>query len=160
MKPMLDPSNIELKRVLDDLLAADVDITVREVSRNHASLHNASAFTRSTVRMEMISKAQARQKEQRSAISPHLVKSRLLDDKLTQAKDANELLEVQVKALTASHAACIQAVMKAGGLGGLELFWKEYKAIGDAVRPATMSPETAEVVQLKSGRRSPKSKDT
>ncbi len=160
MKPKLDPSNLELSRVLDALLAADTDITVREVSRHHASLRNASAFTRNPERMEMITNAQARQKQLRGALNPHFVQSKSLSDKLAQAKDANDLLGAQVKALVASHAACIQAVMKAGGLNALERFWHDYKAIGETVRPTTMPSERAEVIPLKtSKRRSPGKKD-
>ncbi|WP_156895700.1 hypothetical protein [Massilia putida] len=161
MKPKLDALNIELSRVLDALLASDTDITVREVSRNHATLHNASAFTRNPKRMEMISNAQARQKQLRSALNPHFVQSKSLSDKLTQAEDANAMLGTQVAALIASHAACIQAVMKAGGLNALERFWKEYKAIGETVRPAGMSSERAEVIPLKTpSRRSTRPKST
>lgn len=159
MKPKLDSSNLELSRVLDVLLAADIDITAREVSRHHASLRNASAFTRNPVRMEMITNAQARQKQLRSALNPHFEQSKSLSDKLGQAKDANDMLGIQVKALIASHAACIQAVMTAGGLNALERFWHDYKAIGEAVRPAAMPSEGAEVIHLKTSRqRSPNKK--
>lgn len=149
MKPKLDSSNLELSRVLDVLLAADIDITAREVARHHASLRNASAFTRSPERMEMITNALARQKQLRGALNPHFVQSKSLSDKLTHVKDANEMLGIQVKALIASHAACIQAVMTAGGLNALERFWHDYKAIGEAARPATMPSERAEVIHLK-----------
>jgi hypothetical protein len=159
MKPKLDPSNLELSRVLDALLAADIDITAREVSRHHTSLRNASAFTRNPGRMEMITDYQTRQKELRGALNPHYVQSKSLSDKLAQAKDANDMLGLQVKALIASHAACIQAVMTAGGLNALERFWHDYKAIGEAVRPAAMPSERAEVIDLKTSRqRSPSKK--
>ena len=158
MKPKLDSSNLELSRVLDALLAADTDITAREVSRHHASLRNASAFTRSPERMEMITNAQARQKQLRGALNPHFVQSQSLSDQLAQAKDANDMLGVQVKALIASHAACIQAVMTAGGLNALERFWHDYKAIGEAVRPTVMPSERAEVIHLKTSKHRSSSK--
>lgn len=153
MKPKLDPDNEELATVLENLLAADIDITAREVSRNHPSLHDASAFTRSADRMKMISDAQGRQAHMRTALNPHFVKSQSLSSKLAQASDVNVALDIQVTALTASHAACIQAVMKAGGLSALERFWRDYKAIGDAVRPFSMSAERAEVISMKDSKR-------
>lgn len=152
MKPKLDSSNLELSRVLDTLLAADIDITAREVARHHASLRNASAFTRSPERMEMITNALTRQKQLRGALNPHFVQSQSLSDKLAQVKNANDMLGVQVKALIASHAACIQAVMTAGGLNALERFWRDYKAIGEVARPTVMPSEQAEVIHLKTSR--------
>lgn len=159
MKPKLDPSNLELSRVLDALLAADIDITVREVARNHAYLRNASAFTRNAERLQIILDAQVRQERLRSELNPHFVKSKSLSERLTQAEDVNGSLGVQVKALIASHAACVQAVMKAGGLNALERFWTEYRAIGELVRPTTLNPERAEVVPLKTKRRPARPRD-
>lgn len=153
MKPKLDPANEELARVLEHLLAADIDITAREVSRNHASLHDASAFTRSDDRMKMISDAQGRQAHMRTSLNPHFVKAQSLSSKLAQANDVNDALDIQVKALTASHAACIQAVMKAGGLNALERFWRDYKAIGETARPLSMPAERAEVISMKESKR-------
>lgn len=148
MKKKTDGSNLELSRVLDFLLAQDINITVREVARNHASLRNASAFTRSPDRMEMIANAQSRQKQMRTLLNPHFIESKSLREKLIQAKGANVVLSTQLKALVASHAACIQAVMKAGGLSALERFWQDYKTIGETVRISTAHLERAEIVTL------------
>lgn len=152
MKPKLDASNHELARVLDALLSANTDITVREVSRNHASLRNASAFTRDPLRMEMISEAQMRQKQLRASLTQPNMAAKSLSDKLTQMKEANDVLGKQVNALLASHAACIQAVMTIGGLSALERYWRDYKAIGEAVRPALATIPKAQVIGLKGGK--------
>lgn len=155
MKPKLDASNLELSRVLDALLAADIDITAREVSRNHASLHDASDFTRNPDRMKLIGNAQARQKKLRSELNPHFAESKSLGTRLTESKDSNTALSTQVRVLIASHAACIQAVMKAGGLNALERFWQDYKVIGEAARASSAYPERAEVIPLQTTRRRP-----
>jgi hypothetical protein len=153
MKPKHDEFNTELTEILDALLVKDVSITAREVARHHSTLRTASSFTRSSGRMAMITNAQARQQKLRTTLNPHFVQSTSLRDKLVQA-DANiALLESQVKGLVASHAACIQAVMKAGGLLALERFWKDYKVIGETVGTVSAYPERAEVIALEASKK-------
>jgi cell division protein ZapA (FtsZ GTPase activity inhibitor) len=148
MKPRADDDNVQLAGILDNLLASDVDITVREVARRHPSLRHASAFTRDTERMELIQRAQARQTHLRTTLNPHVVRALTLAEKLDVKSEHVMELEGQVRALVASHAACIQAVMVSGGMAALERFWKEYKAIGDSLRTVSAFPDSAEVVTL------------
>ncbi|WP_152036569.1 hypothetical protein [Burkholderia pyrrocinia] len=152
MKPRADDNNTELSGVLDTLLASDIDITVREVARRHPSLRNASAFTRDTERMKLIQQAQARQMQLRTTLNPHVERARSLAERLDDKAEDVVKLETQVRALVASHAACIQAVMAAGGMAALERFWKKYKTVGDTLRAVTAYPEAAEVVRLREDR--------
>lgn len=148
MKPTVDADNSELVRILDALLANDIDITARAVSRHHPTLHNASAFTRSNARMRLITQAQERQRALRKDLNPHFNQSISLGDQLKESNELVKQLTCQVRALAASHVACIQAVKSAGGLAGLERFWKDYKKIGESLRAFSVNPDLAEVHQL------------
>lgn len=67
MRTLLDPSNVELKKVLDQLALEDVDITARAIARHHSLLKNASAFTRNPARMKLIVESRQKQLEARAA---------------------------------------------------------------------------------------------
>ncbi|WP_321807788.1 hypothetical protein [Burkholderia sp. BCC1993] len=149
MKPRFDASNAELAGILDALLAEDVTITAREVARRHSTLHHATAFTRDAGRVTLIGQAQSRQVQLRTILNPHAVRASSLSDQLGQKETRIDALENQVKTLVTSHAACIQAVMAAGGMAALQRYWKEYKAIGEALRDLSAYPEAAEVVRLR-----------
>ena len=149
MKPRVDDDNAELAGVLDSLLASDVDITAREVARWHPSLRSATAFTRDTDRMKLIELAQARQAQLRTTLNPHVQRAQSLASRLDDKTLDVVKLENQVKTLVASHAACIQAVMAAGGMAALHRYWKEYKVIGESLRDLSAYPEAAEVVRLR-----------
>jgi hypothetical protein len=149
MKPRLDDSNAELAGILDALVAADITITVREVARRHPTLRNASAFTRNAERMKLIEQSQNRQVQLRTTLNPHVVRASSLSEQLDHKSDRVTQLEQQVKTLVTSHAACIQAVMAAGGMAALERYWKEYKAIGESLRAVSAFPDSADVVRLR-----------
>jgi predicted nucleic acid-binding Zn-ribbon protein len=149
VKPRLDDKNVELAKILDELLAADVKITVREVSRRHSSLRNASDFSRNGERMTLIEHAKSRQSQLRTTLNPHAERATSLANKLEQRSQQVVQLEAQVRALVASHAGCIQAVLHAGGMSAVERFWKDYSAVGDTLREVSAFPGAAEVVQLR-----------
>ena len=149
MRRLHDDSHTELSAVLDELLASDIDITVREVARRHPTLHNASAFTRNPKRLVLIQHAQQRQADaRRIATTPYVERATTLSEQVKRRSEEVARLESQVKALVASHVACVHAVMLAGGVNALERFWTKYKSIGDAVREVNAVPNTACVVSL------------
>lgn len=151
MRPTLDSDHKELGRVLDELLAEDKDISLHEVARRHPTIKHASSFLRGK-RKELIQRAQARQDCARAEVAkPHIEKAASLSDQLEDAKARLAGLDAQLKALVASHAACVRAVMLHGGMPGLERFWRDYKLIGDAVRAAGGMPAGADVICI--GRR-------
>lgn len=155
MKPRLDERNTDLATILDALLAEDVSITVREVARRHPTLRNASDFTRNADRMTLIERAQSRQVQLRTTLNPHALRASSLSNQLDGKSAVIDALENQVKTLVTSHAACIQAVMAAGGMAALQRYWKEYKAIGEALRDLSAFPDSAEVVELRKQKRKP-----
>lgn len=149
MKPRIDDGNTELASILDDLLSADVNITVREVARRHTSLSNASAFSRDPERMRLIERAQVRQRQLRTKLNPHVAHVTSLSAKLEQSSQLVKELEAQVRALVASHTACIQAVMQSGGMDALQRFWRDYKAVEHSLRAVSAFPDCAEAVNLR-----------
>ena len=148
MRKLIDSDSEELKSILEALLREDVDVTVREVARRHSCLKNASAFTRSSARMELISGAQQRQRDARSVRGSTSAQHQSLAEKLREANERNAVLEEQLRALIASHAACVRAVMLHGGTAALERFWTQYKAVADTVRELGAMPTGARVVPL------------
>ncbi|WP_345796555.1 hypothetical protein [Castellaniella sp. MT123] len=148
MKSKRDTDHIVLAGLLDELLASNVTITVREVARRHAFLRTASAFTRNTERMALIEQAQSRQLQLRNNLNPFVAKAASLSDKLGRQAERVSELEEQVKALIVSHAACVRAVATSGGMPALTRFWAEYKKIGDVLENVSAFPQRAEVVSL------------
>lgn len=149
MRATVDEAHVDLERVLAELLAADVDITVREVARHHPSLKNASAFTRSEARRVLISKAQATQAAARAVHSGPLVqKAATLAEQLAEKSAKVEELERQVRGLVASHAACVRAVMRCGGMQALQRFWEDYSEVSEELARVGALPAGAQVIQL------------
>lgn len=149
MRRLLDGESHELKKVLETLLAEDVDITVREVARRHPSLRNASAFTRNPQRLALIEGAQQRQVDaRRISTEPEKRRSESLSEMLEERNRQIAELEARVVALIASHAACVRAVMQHGGMQALERFWADYKSVADVLREVAALPGKADVVGL------------
>jgi hypothetical protein len=99
--------------------------------------------------MKLIEQSQNRQVQLRTTLNPHVVRASSLSEQLDHKSDRVTQLEQQVKTLVTSHAACIQAVMAAGGMAALERYWKEYKAIGESLRAVSAFPDSADVVRLR-----------
>lgn len=102
--------------------------------------------------MEMIEDAKERQQKLRTTFNPHAQRALTLSESLERRDVRVEELESQLKALVASHAGCIQAVMVSGGMPALERFWKQYKNIGDTLKEVSAFPDAAEVVTLRKGK--------
>lgn len=147
MRITVDPSHDALEKVLAELLAEDIDITAREVARRHPSLKNASAFTRNESRLALITKAQDTQSAARAVNSKPLVqKAATLSEQLARKSARVEELEKQVSCLVASHAACVRAVMRHGGIQALQRFWKEYAEVAKELERLGALPRGADVV--------------
>ncbi len=147
MRSLQDPSNIELKKIVDQLILEDIDITARAIARRHSLLNNASAFTRNPARMNIITEGRKKQLEAR-AIAAGLPPSAVQGGERERLRQENEALTLQVKRLVAAHAGLIRAVQLAGGMSALERFWKEYKEVGDAVQALDAIPQKAVVVDI------------
>lgn len=119
----------EMRRVLDDLLSRDEDITARAVARLHPRINAASSITRSAERSHMLAEYQERQAEFRrwrgrpGKLSGAAAASALADRDVRIAE-----LESQVALLTASHVAMIRAVGELGGFNKWAQFYESYRA--------------------------------
>ena len=58
-----------------------------------------------------------------------------LQDQAAGYRQDIKRLEAQLTHMVAAHAGLIRAVQMAGGGPALERFWRDYKAVGDAVQP-------------------------
>lgn len=149
MRLTLDASHEELNRILNELIASDVDISAREVARRHSTLRNASAFTRHTERAELIEAARRRQADARSVRElPVAKKAASLAEQLEEKSARVEVLERQVAGLVASHAACVRAVMQHGGVRALQQFWTEYRELADLLQDLNALPAGAKVIPI------------
>lgn len=149
MRNLIDDQNQDLQLVLDALIAEDVTITIREVARRHPRLKNASAFTRNAARTAVIVKAQQLQESARRVrLGPATDQGEAASSALKQRDDEVAKLRSQVDALVASHAACVRAVLKHGGMAALERFWIDYKGIADQLRALKAIPTGGTVVEL------------
>ncbi|MCC8913241.1 hypothetical protein JH298_21595 (plasmid) [Xanthomonas campestris pv. campestris] len=122
-------SDPEMRRVLEDLLSRDEDITARAVARLHPRINAASSITRSVERSHMLAQYQERQAEFRrwrgrpGKLSGVAAASALADRDVRIAE-----LESQVALLTASHVAMIRAVGELGGFSKWSQFYESYQA--------------------------------
>lgn len=159
MRRLQDPDNAGLKKVLEQLLSSNVDVTVREVARRHPELKNASAFTRNEERMALIVAARQQQEHVRSIASG-------LTSPSTQSAAAKHVegvsahqtaeaqaLQLKLRRMVTAHAALIRAVQLAGGMGALERFWREYKDIADTVMELEAVPANAVVLEFSQAQR-------
>ncbi|MNK83672.1 hypothetical protein D3C87_1034950 [compost metagenome] len=149
MRRRLDADNAQLNTILSELLAQDVDITIREVARRHPTIKNASAFVRDEERVSLIQRGIEKQNDARAVVlEPHKLKAASLTEQLIARDQEITQLKDQIKALVTSHAACVRAVMAHGGMPALERFWKDYRAVGNMVRELHATPTGADVVNL------------
>jgi hypothetical protein len=152
MRPTVDKGHEELQAILNQLLAEDTDVSVREVARRHSSLKFASAFTRNKDRSDLIGSAQKLQAAARAVKQlPEQKRSTSLTEQVENQKLRIAELERQVSALVASHAACVRAVRLHGGIPALVRFWESYKNVGAIVRELNAVPEAADVMAFSGG---------
>lgn len=149
MRKTLDASHEELNRIIEAMIAADVDISAREIARRHSSLKNASAFTRHAERSNLIDKAKQRQTDARNVRGvPTPQRTASLAGQLAEKSERLKVLEERVAVLVASHVACVRAVMKHGGVQALQRFWKDYRQIGEGLEDMQAVPQGAQVIAL------------
>ena len=132
----------EMRRVLEDLLSRDEDITARAVARLHPQIKAASSITRSKERSRMLAQYQERQAEFRrwrgspGKLSGDAAASALADRDVRIAE-----LESQVALLTASHGAMIRAVGELGGFSKWAQFYESYSGSRDQLAQLGALPE-------------------
>lgn len=134
--------DLEMRQVLDDLLARDEDITARAVARLHPRINAASSITRSVERSQVLAQYQERQAEFRrwrgrpGKLSGIAAAGALADRDVRIAE-----LESQVALLTASHVAMIRAVGELGGFSKWAQFYESYSSSRDQLAQLGALPE-------------------
>lgn len=120
----------EMQRILEELLANNIDITAREVARRHPTINAASSITRIPERRNLLEAYQAQQKTFRewSARSDKSSPARL-QKQLAKRDLKIQELEHKVMILTASHVAMIKAVGELGGFPKWAAFFEKYEAV-------------------------------
>ncbi len=134
--------DLEMRQVLDDLLARNEDITARVVARLHPRIKAASSITRSAERSRILTQYQERQEEFRrwrgklSKLSGTAAAGALAERDVRIAE-----LESQVALLIASHVAMIRAVGELGGFSKWAQFYESYSASRDQLAQLGALPE-------------------
>lgn len=119
-------------KVLEELLAEDVDITARAVARLHPALKAASSITRSPMRMELLSKYKERQASYRRWNGRTKRMSGTEQSAVLAARDTRIAeLEAAVQLLTASHVAMLRVVGELGGFSKWAKFYQNYSSVRD-----------------------------
>ena len=132
----------EMRRVLDDLLSRDEDITARAVARLHPQIKAASSITRSKERSRMLAQYQERQAEfRRWRGRPGKLSGVAAASALADRDVRIDELESQVALLTASHVAMIRAVGELGGFSKWAQFYESYSGSRDQLAQLGALPE-------------------
>lgn len=109
--------------------------------------HHGSAFTRNEARSALIAAAQAQQQGVRKIVAGGGGAGSLQDQAAGYRQDIKRL-EAQLTHMVAAHAGLIRAVQMAGGGPALERFWRDYKAVGDAVHSLSAANAERPVTHL------------
>lgn len=157
MRPNADSDNAELKRVLEELLKEDVTISLREVARRHRFLKNASALSRNSDRRRIIDAKIEEQERLRSLAETSNFgdTGKSLQARLAESQTRIDELEHSLKALVASHAACVKAVYETGGSRRLQEFWRTYENIARTLRELDAMPAVGNVIDLPGKQKAP-----
>lgn len=120
-------ADTEMCQILEELLAADIDISARAVARKHSSIKAASSITRHDNRRALLAQYQERQRAFRQWLLrlPKQSRANIAADMALKDNRIKEL-EKQVELLTASHLALIRTVGELGGFSKWAKFYDNY----------------------------------
>jgi hypothetical protein len=125
-----DKDNVELVRILQELLDQNIDITAREIVRRHSSLSSASTITRHPSRRQLVEEHQLRQAEMRQW---QIRLGKQSKDQVAQKLAAQESkiadLDQTVRILVTGHVGLIAAVAQVGGMGKLSKFYESFREV-------------------------------
>ncbi|MDE2419653.1 MAG: hypothetical protein KGO49_00530 [Gammaproteobacteria bacterium] len=138
-----DENNIELIKILDELISNNVDISAREITRRHPLFSSASSITRNAERKKLVEIYKQKQEEMRQWQS-RLSKTSKNDiaEKLTSQEIIISDLEMTVKSLTQAHLALITSVAQIGGMNKLLQFYENYRDIRNILADVGALPDS------------------
>ncbi|MBR7780250.1 hypothetical protein [Undibacterium rugosum] len=130
IEEITNKTDAEMRAILEELLASDLDITARAVVRLHPALKAASSITRSDTRKKLLAEYQERQQKyrywrRRAGKQSIENTSNLLAQKELRIAE----LEANVRLLTASHVAMLRAVGEMGGFRKWAQFFEKHQAV-------------------------------
>ena len=141
-KKAMQEHDAEMKKILDELLANDLEITARAVARLHPSIKAASSITRSEARSRLLSEYQERQREYRRW-QGRIGKQSAADTVAALAQKNQRIaeLEANVRLLTASHVAMLRAVGAMGGFRKWAQFFDQYQEVRNKLEKLSAMPD-------------------
>lgn len=132
----------DMKNILEELLANDVNITARAVARLHPTLKAASSITRNEARTKLLAEYQERQREYRRW-QGRVGKRSTADTVAALAQKDQRIaqLESNVRLLTASHVAMLRAVGAMGGFSKWAQFFTNHQEVRNKLAELGAMPE-------------------
>lgn len=150
-RKLQDPGNKELIDILNRLLESDIDISAREVARQHSSLSSASTITRHPTRRQLLADYQIQQSKLRDCGRRlrKRAKSEVTSKLVAQEAKIAEL-NLTVQTLVSGHMALIAAVAQLGGMSKLHKYYENFRDVRAhlTVIGAIPSEETQNVVNV------------
>jgi hypothetical protein len=133
----------DLRSILDKLLEDDVDITAREVARQHPTIKHASTLTRHPSRRLLLDEYQRRQQELRAWLRRSKERSQkaLVEDLAKRDIQVQEL-ERKIKILQISYIAMVRVIASLGGMSKLLAFYEDYQALKNELLRMNLLPDS------------------
>ncbi len=139
-----EQDDVDMVRILQEMLETDVTMTARGVARKHPFIQHASSITRHQNRRDLLARYQAMQNERRAWLkrlpkySRAQTASQLADKDLRIAE-----LERQVEILRVSHLAMIRAVGELGGVSKWLRLFEDYSDVREELKKLGLLPNAA-----------------
>ena len=145
---LADDTDVEMARILKEMIDENETITARAVARKHPSIKHASSITRSPSRSELLTRYQEQQKQFRSWQEQLPKRSReQVAAQLAQKDSRIADLERQVEILRVFDLAMIRTVGELGGIGKLLKLYEGCQATRRELRKLGVLPQ-AEVTPI------------
>ena len=134
--------SLEMMRILEEMIAADVTITARAVARMHNTVKHASSIIRHQTRSFLMAQYQERQKQFRAMRGRMPQRSRDQIAAQMAQKDARIAeLERKVEILSVSHLAMIRTVGELGGISKWLKLYADHREVRDELNKLGMLPK-------------------
>lgn len=149
VRKRLDETDTQLKAILEDLLAENVNISAREVAKRHPDVASASTITRDHARRELLESYQLRQVELQKWQN-RLKKGNKAEvaTKLEQQQSRIEQLERNEEILLRGHVSLIAVMAELGGTTKLSSYYSRFSELRNSLTQLNALPQhfgTAEI---------------
>ena len=152
MRLLLDPKNEELADIPQHATTDNIDITAREVARRHSTLKNPSAFTRNEG-LEARSSLRPRHSSKEYAKSSQEVGRAASLNQAAGYRQGHQAAGSPAHAYGGSPRRPHPRGSNGRRRPALQRFWRDYKAVGDAVHSLSAANAERPVTHLPFARR-------